>query len=310
MILVCGEALIDLVPAGADGLWRAVPGGGPANTAVAIARLGTPVQLLCRISRDGFGRRIRAHLAECGVGLELAVEAAEPTTLAVVDLDDRGSAAFGFYVNGTADWRWSAAELPSSLPPGTRAVHIGSLAAVVPPGADVLRDWAAGLARRDPELTVVYDVNVRPALLPDREEYRARVEPWLRIARVVKASDEDLAWLHPGREPADVAREWLGAHGLELVLLTLGARGAAAFAAGGTVARADGVPVRVADTVGAGDTFTGAFLHATLSRGMDLAAALRYAVTAAALTCTREGAVPPSRAEVDALALGPAPRVS
>ncbi|WP_067180165.1 carbohydrate kinase family protein [Microtetraspora niveoalba] len=297
MIIVCGEALIDLVPAGAENTWRAVPGGGPANTAVALARLGTPARLLCRLSRDGFGRRLRDHLTTNGVDLSLAAEAAEPTTLAVVDLDEHGSADFRFYMERTADWQWTPGELPASLPPGTRALHVGSLASVLPPGADVLRSWAA---RHRGEATVVYDVNVRPAVLPGREPYLERVEAWLTAAHVVKASEEDLRWLHPERHPLDTARTWLADHGLDLVLVTRGAAGAVALRADGPPVEAAGVPVRVVDTVGAGDAFTGAFLHATADRGMGLADALGYAVRAAALTCTREGAAPPSRAEVDA----------
>ncbi|GLW96495.1 carbohydrate kinase [Microtetraspora sp. NBRC 16547] len=297
MIIVCGEALIDLVPAGAENTWRAVPGGGPANTAVAVARLGTPARLLCRLSRDGFGWRLRDHLTANGVDLGLAVETAEPTTLAVVDLDEHGSADFRFYMERTADWQWTPGELPASLPPGTRALHVGSLAAVVRPGAAVLRSWAAG--HRD-AVTVVYDVNVRPAVLPGREPYLEQVEAWLRVAHVVKASEEDLRWLHPERDPLDTARAWLADHGLDLVLVTRGAAGAVALGGDGPPVEADGVAVRVVDTVGAGDAFTGAFLHASMDRAMPLAESLRYAVRAAALTCTREGAAPPARAEVDA----------
>jgi fructokinase len=300
MIVVCGEALIDLVPAGTDGTWRAVPGGGPANTAVAVARLGTPVHLLCRLSHDGFGRRLRAHLTENGVNLGLAVDAAQPTTLAVVGLDERGSADYQFYVENTSDWQWSPEELPDALPSGTRALHFGSLASVVPPGAAILRAWAA---RHRQDATVVYDVNVRPALIPDRAEYRRNVEAWLEVAHIVKASDDDLRWLYPDADPLDSARVWLSHHLLDLVLVTKGSAGAVALVADGPPVEASGLTVKVVDTVGAGDTFTGAFLHASIERGLPLVSALRYAVGAAALTCTRAGAAPPLGAEVDALAL-------
>ncbi|MEV5407443.1 carbohydrate kinase [Thermopolyspora sp. NPDC052614] len=325
MIVVCGEALIDLVPTGEPDTYRAVPGGGPANTAVALSRLGTPARLLCRLSGDGFGRRLRDHLVASGVDLSLAVEAAEPTTAAVVGLDNSGGAAYQFYVQGTADWQWAPAELPAELPPGTRALHFGTLASILPPGAEVLRAWAA--AQRE-HATVVYDVNVRPVLLPDRARYRAAVDPWLKAAHVVKASDDDLAWLYPERDPLDTARAWIGDHGLAVVLLTCGAEGAVAVTPSGPPVRVPGFPVKVVDTVGAGDTFTGALLHALAARGAlpdrtaesgssagpdqvsaspgpefasrsDLADALRFAVAAAAITCTRAGAVPPTRAEVD-----------
>lgn len=300
MIVVCGEALIDLVPAGPDGTWRAVPGGGPANTAVAVARLGTPVHFLCRLSNDGFGRRLRAHLTENGVDLGLAVEAAQPTTLAVVDLDEHGSADYRFYVENTADWQWSPDELPVSLPPGTHALHFGSLASIVPPGAEILRAWAA---RQRQNATVVYDVNVRPALLPDREVYLRHVDAWLEVVHIVKASEDDLRWLYPDTDPLDSARAWLDDHLLDLVLITRGAAGAVALVADGPPVETSGLAVKVVDTVGAGDTFTGAFLHASIARDLPLVSALRYAVAAAALACTREGAAPPSAAEVDALVL-------
>lgn len=311
MFVVCGEALIDLVPTGEPDTYRVVPGGGPANTAVALARLGAPVRLLCRLSGDGFGRRIREHLVAGGVDLSLAVDAAEPTTAAVVGLDESGRAEYRFYVQGTADWQWTPAELPAQPPPGTRALHFGTLASILPPGAEVLRAWAA--AQRDRH-TVVYDVNVRPALLPDRARYGAAVEPWLKTAHVVKASDDDVAWLYPDADPLDVARAWVHDHGLALVLITRGARGAVAVTPDDPPVRVPGFPVPVVDTVGAGDTFTGALLHTLAARGAlpdrpagrpafpaaGLAGALRFAAAAAAVTCTREGAVPPTRAEVDA----------
>ncbi|WP_084962490.1 carbohydrate kinase family protein [Thermoactinospora rubra] len=307
MIVVCGEALIDLVPADAADTWRAVPGGGPANTALAAARLGTRAALACRLSGDAFGRRLRRHLAGNGVDLSLAVPAAEPTTIAVVSLDEQGAAEYRFYANGTADWQWTPAELPASLPPGTAGVHVGSLASVLPPGAGVLRAWAAGLP---PEVTVVYDVNVRPALLPGREEYRTRVEEWLKVAHLVKASDEDLRWLYPGSDPLRVARSWAGRDGVHTVLVTLGAEGAVAVSsafgpAAGEPIRVPGIAVEVADTVGAGDAFTGALLHSLLTQGglrpatpEALRRALAFAVAAGALTCTVAGAQPPTAEEV------------
>jgi fructokinase len=339
MIVVCGEALIDLVPAdqtgpgasaaeqvastaeppassaglpapsaGASGsIWRAAYGGGPANTAVALARLGTPAALACRLSDDAFGRQLRRYLVDNGVDLRLAVAATEPTTLAVVALDQYGGADYQFYINGTADWQWAAAELPAELPAGTVGVHIGSLASILPPGADVLRRWLG--AQRD-RAVVTYDVNVRAALLPNRDAYRTHVAGWLDVAHVLKASHDDLAWLDPDRDPLDVARAWVDRHDLTLALVTLGPYGAVAVPRGQDLVRVPGVHVDVVDTVGAGDTFTAAFLHWLASRGElttgvprpdTLTAALDFAVAAAAIVCTREGAQPPTLAEVEAL---------
>jgi fructokinase len=297
MIVVCGEALIDLVPAGTPATWRAAYGGGPANTAVALARLGTPAALACRLSGDNFGRQLRSYLLDAGVDLSLAVAAVEPTTLAVVAFDEHGRADYQFYVNGTADWQWSPGELPAELPAGTRGVHVGSLASVMPPGAAVLREWVA--AHRE-DATVTFDVNVRPALIPDRDSYHREISQWLDTAHIVKASDDDLAWLYPGQDPIDVARRWLDEHDLTLVLVTAGAAGAVAVPRGQDPVRVAGVGVDVVDTVGAGDTFTAAFLHRLKAFDrQNLESALRFAVTAAALACTREGAQPPAHDEVE-----------
>jgi fructokinase len=309
MIVVCGEALIDLVPAGpfggVAGMWYAACGGGPANTAVALARLGTPARFVGRLAGDAFGRQLRTYLETSRVDLSLAVPAAEPTTLAVVAVDEAGAAEYQFYVNGTADWQWSPAELPSHLPTGTAGLHIGSLATIMAPGAAVLRAWTGG--QRD-RAVVIYDVNVRPALLPDPAAYGSEVARWLDVAHIVKASDDDVRWLHPGREPLEVARAWLDSHDLALVLITLGPAGAVAVTKNRDPVRVPGIDVPVIDTVGAGDTFTAAFLHFLVSRGdlgldtlnrADLPAALLFAVAAAAIVCTRQGAQPPTLIEVE-----------
>jgi len=300
-VLVCGEALIDLVPTGTD-TFQAVCGGGPANTATALARLGTPASLLCRLSGDAFGRRLRTNLLAHGVDLSLAHTCPESTTLAVVNLDGDGVAEYGFYGRDTADWHWHPDELPEQLPAGTGAIHVGSLATVMAPGAQVLRDW---VTTHHGAATVVYDVNVRPHLLSDMQEYRRRVADWLAIAHCVKVSDDDLGWLHPGEQPTDIAARWFDQYGIQLVLVTRGAAGAMALHRNGVAWTEPARKVAVVDTVGAGDTFTAAFLHWLLTHGRsaywtaDLGPAMRYAVTAAALACTRAGAQPPTAAEID-----------
>jgi fructokinase len=306
-VVVCGEALIDLVPAG-FGQWRAVCGGGPANIAVALARLGTRVAFAGRLATDGFGRQIREHLRAAGVDLRYAVAAAEPTTLAVLAVDAAGRADYRFYVDGTADWPWTPAQLPGRLPDSVRWLCVGTLASVLPPGAEVIRHWAG--RHRVP---VVFDVNVRPAVLPDPAAYRERVYRWLPVATVVKASEDDLAWLYPDRDPLEAARDWLQRAGPALVLLTRGGAGAVALPRDGAAVTVPAPPVSIVDTVGAGDTFVAGFVHRYPSAphlnpgggwapaADDLAAALRFAVAAAALTCTRPGASPPTAAEVDQL---------
>jgi fructokinase len=307
VIVVCGEALIDLTAVTVDGerLYRALPGGGPHNTAVALARLGVPVAFCGRLSSDAFGRQLRRSLIGNGVDDRFVVSGPEPTTLALVDLDDDGVPEFSFHGNGTADRLLAPADLPASLGDAD-AVHFGTLSLVLEPGATALE---ALMAREAGRRLVVVDPNVRPAVLGDRDAYRARVERWLRWSDVVKVSDADLAWLHPGEDPLAVCRRWAAGAGPVLVVLTRGPAGASACWAGGDVT----VPaptIEVVDTVGAGDAF-GAGLLAELRRldalrrdrvaglgAADMTGALAFAVEVAAVSCTRPGADPPRLAEL------------
>lgn len=308
-----GEALIDLVPTGpeAGAPLRPLPGGSPANVAVGLARLGVPVRLLARISGDGFGRQLRAHLAANGVDLSGVVAAAEPTSLAIVALDPSAAATYDFRVNGTADWQWRDHELAHLLdreePP--LALHTGSLALAMAPGRDaivrLLQQWRG-------RTTISYDPNCRPQLMGPPAAVGARVAQLVRLADVVKASADDLGWLHPGRPVAEVAAAWL-AQGPALVAVTLGAEGALAVAPAAGVVHRPAPTVTVVDTVGAGDAFTSALLAALARRDLlgparrahlekldppALAAILDEAICAAAFTCTRPGADPPTAAEL------------
>ncbi|GAB3475169.1 PfkB family carbohydrate kinase [Nocardiopsis coralliicola] len=308
MITVCGEALIDFVPGPEPGDWRALPGGGAANAAVALARLGAPAPLLCRLSGDHFGRTLRDHLADSGVDLGRAVQAGEQSTLAFVAFDAAGSAEYTFYRNGTADFQWRPEELPDDT--AGSCVHVGTLAAVLEPGAAVLRDW---LAERTGTTAVCYDANVRPDVQPDRTAYRASAAAWCDTAHILKASADDLAWLYPGTDPVETAAAMLDRHRLRLAVVTLGGDGAVGLLPGRPPIRVPAVPVDVVDTVGAGDAFIAAVLAAldgdglldgpapldTLTPG-DVTRALDQATRAAALACTRAGAQPPTRAELDA----------
>lgn len=317
MIVVAGEALLDLVPeppqVAADSRptgtlrYRAHPGGSPANTAVAIARLGTPVSLLARLSGDGPGRDIRAHLQRNGVDLRFAVPAAEPTSLAFVDLRSDAAAEYTFYVASTADWQWRSEEMPPRLPEDATALHVGSLAVALPPGGAVLEQ----LVRRETGRRVVsLDPNVRPALVAGQPGYRDRLAALVALSDLVKVSVEDLAWLRPGEPPEEVAPGWCG-DGARLVVVTRGAQGVTGWTAGGSVHR-PAEPVRLVDTVGAGDSFMGGlldWLHRNdrlrpgglgfLSRA-ELDEALAFAARVAAVTCSRPGADPPFAAELDA----------
>ena len=304
MIVVGGEALVDLVDE--HGLLSPVPGGGPFNTAIALGRLGIPVAFLGTLSHDEYGGLLSRLLLEAGVDMSLVRWSDAPTPVAVVHRHDDGTNSYTFYLTGT-----SLADLPPedvpALPEHVWAIHVGTLGlAVDPPAAayEALLDREAG--RR----TIVLDPNVRPAVFGDQVSYRARFERFATLADIVKLSDDDAAWIYPELELADVLEHVLG-FGPRLVAITMGTLGAVAASREG-YARVPAVPVTVIDTVGAGDSFGAALLAALIerdalepgaTRSLDdslLEQAVEYAVTASAITCTRVGAVPPSRAELDA----------
>jgi fructokinase len=309
VVAVAGEALVDFVPAGREGLFEAAPGGSPANVAVGLARLEVPVRLLARIADDLLGHRLRAHLAGNGVDLSHAVRAAEPSSLAIVAVGRDGVVEYDFRVQGTADWQWRDAELAGVLDGGVVALHSGSLALTMPPGADALQRL---MARAREAMTVSYDPNCRPLLMGSPDAVRGRIEALITLADVVKASADDLAWLLPGREPEQVAETWL-AKGPSVVVVTLGPAGLLVAARQAGVLRRPGRAVAVVDTVGAGDACMSALLAGLHRRdllGADRRADLRAvdagtlsevadeAVLAASITCTRHGADPPTSAEL------------
>ena len=305
VIAVCGEAIVDLVPTG-TAAYAALPGGSPANTAVALARLGVATSLLARLSGDASGRLLREHLAANRVDLGRCVAAVEPSSLAVVDVASDGTASYRFLLDGTADWQWTAQEL-APLGPDVAALHAGSLALA---RAAELEAFLGRCA-----CTVSIDPNLRPALLGDLGEARAAMQRWLALADVVRASSDDVQLLHPGEDPVEVARRWAAA-GPALVVVTLAGDGAVAVLAGDpTPVRRPARAVEVVDTVAAGDTFTAGMLTRLLLDGClggrldgltrdQVARALDLGLQAAAVTCSRQGADPPSGAE---LGLAPVP---
>lgn len=305
--VVCGETLIDLVQSSTDvptsfrSTWEALSAGGPMNTAVALGTLGAQPQFLGRLSRDAFGAQLRQHIVGAGVGLDLATESSQATSIAVVSLDDQGVASYTFHFSDTANFGWQADDLPR-LGEGDW-LHIASLSCVVSPGAEVLLDWMTTVRSG-----VSYDINVRPTVITEPVEYWAKVQPWLRaVGRregIVKASDEDIKFLARatgGGDPVEVAAGWVEQYGLGLAVVTLGAGGGAAIEPGGAVTRVAGFPTEVVDTVGAGDTFMAGFLDGRISQGLELEASLRRGAAAASIVCSRQGAQPPSAEEVDAL---------
>ncbi|MGW7642560.1 carbohydrate kinase family protein [Streptomyces bobili] len=303
-ITVVGECVADAFtePANASNelALRVLPGGGPANTAVALARLGTRARFLARLSGDVFGRLFRAHLEASGVDLADAVPAAEPSTLAVAELDAAGQAAFSFHAQNTADWQWTSGELARADLSETVCVHTGSLALVREPGGAVLEEFLATAA---PRATISIDPNVRPLLVrPDA--YRARLARWCALADILRLSEDDLELLLPGTPPEQACDLWHAA-GVRLVVITLGAGGALASLDGERLL-VPAVATRVVDTVGAGDSFTAGLLHHLGARGLlggrltdlgldEVAQACRFATRVAALTCSVAGPNPPWR---------------
>ncbi|MFI0986139.1 carbohydrate kinase [Streptomyces exfoliatus] len=303
--LVIGECVADIVraPAGSGAPDRVHPGGSPANVAYGLGRLGRDVTLLTQLAEDPTGRLIADHLKGAGVRVEIGgVPARTPS--AVVGLDAQGQAAYTF------DITWTLEAGPAPLDPGftpgiTPAhVHIGSIAAVTEPGSTAV---LAVTERLRAGATVSYDPNVRPDLMGDHTDAVRRVERCVALADLVKASDEDLAWLYPGEGPHTVAARWL-ALGPAVVLVTRGAAGSLALTRRETVT-ADAPRVSVVDTVGAGDSFMSAVLDTLAGQdraalgglgAADLAGLLRRAGAAAAVTVSRAGAQPPDRAELDA----------
>ncbi|MFF9699702.1 carbohydrate kinase [Streptomyces griseofuscus] len=295
MIVVAGEALIDLVPQGPGALaaLKPAPGGGPYNTALALGRLGSPTAFCSRTSYDAFGEALLDGLRRAGVEVAGVQRGPEPTTLAVATIDGDGSASYSFHVDGTADRLFTA---PASLPAETRAVSFGTLSLVLEPGASAYEELMRRAAGQG--LFTALDPNIRAGLIPDADAYRARFASWLPSVTLLKVSAEDAAWL--GGTP----REWL-AEGPSAVVVTRGGEGLTVYTRDGGECSVPGEKVDVVDTIGAGDTVNAALLHGlsaldALSRealaalGTDgWARLLRFAARAAAITCSRAGAEPP-----------------
>lgn len=296
-IWVCGEVLIDLLPGNAERL--AVVGGGPANTAKALARLGHDVEFIDGISTDAYGESARAELLRDGVGLDLALTSDLPTCTATVSLSEDGSASYEFLINGTATFAFDSSWLPDPERFKPKVLQIGTLVTIIEPGATVLYDWAVKVGEFAP---IVFDPNIRPSVMPDLIKYREEVEKWLKISSVVKFSEDDIAALYPNEDPIGIARDCLE-KGVQLVVLTRGANGLFGVTVDGVV-EVPGIKVAVVDTVGAGDTVGAIIVEAVLQIGIlnltgsKLREVLHRAAVAAAITCSRAGAQPPRAFEL------------
>jgi len=294
-IWVAGEVLIDLIPRGTERV--AIVGGGPANTAKALARLGFDTYFIDGISADAYGEQARAELLSDGVKLDYALNSKNPTCLATVTLDENGSASYDFLIEGTATFEFNESWLPDpSHPPAV--LHIGTLATIVEPGATNLFNWAKSV-----KAPLVFDPNIRSSVVSDRTRYQQIVEKWATISSVIKMSDDDLAWLYPEMDFRSVAENFINEK-TQLVVITKGGVGIDGFTEDGEVT-VPGVKIDVGDTVGAGDTVSAILVEAIVKYGLDnlvgttLERTLKRAAGAAAITCSRAGANPPTLKELE-----------
>ena len=285
------------------------PGGGPANFAVAVARLGSTARFAGRLSTGALGALCRAKLEASGVDLSASEAATEPATLAIAKLDAAGAASYEFYTTGTADWAWTDETLaplidgPFAEGAAPVALHTGTLALALQPSGQVIENL---LARARPRLTVSVDPNLRTLLIPV-QHYRAVIDRWAALSDIVRLSEDDLEQLWPGWTPEQAATHLHGA-GVSLVVVSLGADGAFASLRGEPV-RVPIAPTTLVDTVGAGDSFHGGLLHHLATVGQlggrltdldlpTLTAALTFASRVSAITCSRPGADPPWATEL------------
>jgi fructokinase len=306
MILCHGEMLIDFIPTEArDGslAYRPAVGGSPGNVALTLARLDVPTGFVGGLSTDFFGEQIASMLAANHVSMDYVSRLDRPTMLAFVDLKGE-EPRYAFYDYESAPRNWRLEDMPP-IAPDVDSLHFGSLSLIRLPAANAF----AELMRREAGRRIIsFDPNIRASLVEDETDYRARLREIFHLADVIKLSGADLSWVAPGKDISELAADWLAAEA-RLVLLTRGSDGATIFARGGSVSR-PAVKVDVVDTVGAGDATMGGLLAALRDRGAlsrerleqlgehELADILDFALAVAAVTCSRIGADPPTRAEL------------
>lgn len=301
-VAVIGEGVIDRFLV--DGQARDVIGGSPLNTAVAIKRAGIDVHWWARVSSSAEGRAIWDYAERNEVIKQGAVTIDRPAPIVTIALDEAGIPTYDFALDGAADWEWQESDFQNLTEYG--AVQIGSLTTVLEPGATALLQALKSMKLIANPPLISYDPNARPRAAKnetDAERMRARIQELVKLADLVKVSDEDLGWFDATRTPADIAAEW-SQLGPQLVVMTRGSEGATAYRAGFKIAQTPGIKVEVVDTVGAGDTFMAWLLAAVLKAGdipateQDVASAIERAAKAAAITCSRAGCNPPTTLEL------------
>jgi fructokinase len=288
-----------------------LPGGCSFNTSIAIGRLGVPVQFLGPVSSDFFGEIILKRLRDNNVGSELIAPSRRNTTLAIVSVDAEKGPQYAFYADGTSVPLFSPENIPASLPAGTCCVVFGSISMNMEPCAGTIETFIQRYQSEDYPV-IAFDPNIRPIKIADRNAYLKRFEKWTAASTIVKLSSEDAEYAFPGLEPTQALAKILSL-GPKLAVCTLGPDGVIAMlrrGSGDITVKVPGIPVTVVDTVGAGDTFHGAFLSRLFSKGAlsrcalvdlseaELRDAVSYANKAASIVCSRHGADPPTAGEV------------
>ena len=297
-VWVAGEVLIDLISHANTS--QPIVGGGPANTAKALARVGVDTQFIDGISTDNYGLMIKDELLTSGIKLDYVKYSDKPTCLAKVSLDKKGSASYEFVIEGTATFDFSQRWLPNPAQLKPSLLYTGTLATIIEPGASELFTWAQSVAKSAP---IVFDPNIRAAVMDDRKIYLSQVERWVAISSAMKVSQEDLSWLYPSLEIDQIVDNWLTLGAL-LVVVTFGDQGLAAYRLGEKI-KVDAIKVKVVDSVGAGDTVGAILVEAIVKDGLAslsggrLEMMLKRAAKAAAITVSRAGANPPTSEEIE-----------
>ena len=329
MIICCGEALIDMAPASDKGdTYTPRTGGSPYNTAIAIGKLGVPVKFLGRISTDYFGEILMKKLQKSRVGEELLKRSAQNSTLAFVKLEKGKEPQYIFYTADTADFSLVPEDLPQKIPIETNCIVFGSISMTIEPIASTIESLILREGTRkstdqmDGVPVISFDPNVRPHMIKDRNVFVGKFEKWISASTIAKMSFADIEYVYPKLE-VEKALKKIISMGPWLAICTLGSKGAVAMLRrnDGSVIKAStlGVNLPVVDTIGAGDTFHGAFLSWLELKGKmsrselaalsetDLNNSLNFANKAAAIVCSRRGADPPSRKEVENLKIEKSP---
>jgi fructokinase len=292
-VLVVGEALMDLIPVSGGDI-SAMVGGGPCNSAKALARLGFSTTFIGGISSDRYGVAIEKELLDSGVSLDFVHRSDLPTALAIATINEAGLASYEFKLESTVSFNFHSSWLPKE---DSEVIHIGSVATLLEPGASELYKWLS-----DKSAVLVFDPNVRPSIQSDKKIYRNSVERWIDLAKIVKLSEDDFSWLYENSE-SEVIANWFS-RGTEIVIVTRAERGLSAYTRDGRI-DCPAAKVELVDSVGAGDTIGAVIVEGVLKYGLDglkadvLMKVLERAAKAAGITCSRAGANPPWIEELD-----------